>query len=357
MMGFKTGIRFEELDALRGIAALMVVLFHFTMFREQAALGFKLGVTGVDLFFMISGFVIYMSLNRVKTSAEFIINRLSRLYPTYWACVTLTFLSYLVIDFFVKHHVYPLSFYMLYLANMTMFQFYLGQPDLDGPYWTMIIEMIFYISVLLLFRFRLLGKLTSIGMVLILLTLAAIYFFYEYPGVRFLIKWIPLLSFTPLFLAGTLFYKIYTQKNQLVLRYGTIVFCMLSQIALFGYGGTSSGHINKTEYALMLLVYFGVFALFVNHKLHFIVSKPTLFLGKISFALYLIHQHIGIGIIIPFFTTRLHLHFWIGATIALVCVIAIAAFITYYIDIPYGKKFKEKLRILLLQQTKAIATE
>ena len=47
--------RYKELDALRGIAALVVVLFHLTMEREQAKLGFELGVTGVDLFFIISG--------------------------------------------------------------------------------------------------------------------------------------------------------------------------------------------------------------------------------------------------------------------------------------------------------------
>lgn len=53
--------RYTELDALRGIAALMVVFFHFTMDRPQGQMGFKLGVTGVDLFFIISGFVIFMS--------------------------------------------------------------------------------------------------------------------------------------------------------------------------------------------------------------------------------------------------------------------------------------------------------
>ena len=83
--------RYQELDALRGIAAIMVVLFHFTMGRKEANLGFKLGTTGVDMFFIISGFVIFMSINKVKTSGEFIINRISRLYPTYWACVTFTF--------------------------------------------------------------------------------------------------------------------------------------------------------------------------------------------------------------------------------------------------------------------------
>lgn len=47
--------RIKELDSLRGIAALMVVLFHYnSMLKEKAFFLLKLGVTGVDLFFMIS---------------------------------------------------------------------------------------------------------------------------------------------------------------------------------------------------------------------------------------------------------------------------------------------------------------
>ena len=93
-----TTSRYKELDALRGIAALIVVLFHFTMEREQAKLGFELGVTGVDLFFIISGFVIYMTINKVSTTLEFVINRFTRLFPVYWSCVTFTFLLQVIIS-------------------------------------------------------------------------------------------------------------------------------------------------------------------------------------------------------------------------------------------------------------------
>src|ERR1700743_3793687 len=141
-----TANRYRELDALRGIAALMVVLFHITIGRPET----KFGVTGVDLFFMISGFVIYMSLTKVKNSLEFVINRVSRLYPTYWTCVTFTYILICI----YQHDGSPPTKFINYLGNMTMFQYYLGIKDLDGPYWTMIIEMIFYIGMLFLFHFR-----------------------------------------------------------------------------------------------------------------------------------------------------------------------------------------------------------
>ena len=95
----------------------------------------------------------------------------------------------------------------------------------------------------------------------------------------------------------------------------------------------------------MIILYFGLFTLFVNDKLSFIVSKGTLFLGKISFALYLIHQYISIHVIIPYFTEVLLVNFWITSLfISLPVVIILASIITYYIEVPFSKKMKEKLK-------------
>ena len=94
----------------------------------------------------------------------------------------------------------------------------------------------------------------------------------------------------------------------------------------------------------MLFIYFGLFILFVNGRLKFIISKPTLFLGKISFALYLVHQYISMRLIIPYATDRLHMNFRIVALfIALPVVIAVATFITYFIEIPVSKKMRGTL--------------
>lgn len=137
--------RVKELDSLRGIAAILVVIFHFTMDQQGTSHLFTLGSTGVDLFFIISGFVIFMSLLKIRDSKSFIINRVSRLYPTYWACVTFTFILISITaayDPTVRH----VSFGH-YLANMTMFQHFFLISDIDGPYWTMIIEMMFYIGI------------------------------------------------------------------------------------------------------------------------------------------------------------------------------------------------------------------
>ena len=76
--------RLESVDALRGIAAVAVVLFHFTtrydqLFIHREPLGFSVpwGHLGVNLFFMISGFVIFMTLDKTRRPADFVVSRFS----------------------------------------------------------------------------------------------------------------------------------------------------------------------------------------------------------------------------------------------------------------------------------------
>jgi peptidoglycan/LPS O-acetylase OafA/YrhL len=87
-----------ELNALRGFAAFAVMLFHYTsrygqLYGYNDLLPFHMswGQYGVQLFFLISGFVIFMTLGRTRQPINFVVGRFSRLYPTYWAGVIATF--------------------------------------------------------------------------------------------------------------------------------------------------------------------------------------------------------------------------------------------------------------------------
>ena len=328
--------RIPELDALRGIACLMVILFHFTCERPQAPFGFQIGTTGVDLFFIISGFVIVMSLQRVSKTSEFVFNRLSRLYPTYWTAVTL---SFILIS--IEQNKMQLKDYF---GNMTMFQFYFRIPDIDGHYWTMIVEMIFYAAIALLFYFKWFKHLNLICLTLSILVVVITHCGSDVTQLKKIISFIPLLQFIPLFFAGSIFYKIYTVKTKLLENYLIILFCLICQLSLFDYAGRSKGSIDLFEYIIILTLFFGVFVLLVNNKLKFIVNKVTIFIGKISFALYLIHYRISIDFIIPYLTEKLHVHFWIASLLfALPISIFIASVITFYIEIPINKKLRKLL--------------
>src|SRR3954471_5447882 len=89
--------RLVELDALRGVAVLLVVAFHYTARFAEAypaagagAPDFSFGAYGVHLFFIISGFVIIMTVDRSERAADFVVARFSRLFPAYWTAILIT---------------------------------------------------------------------------------------------------------------------------------------------------------------------------------------------------------------------------------------------------------------------------
>ncbi|MBD1393712.1 acyltransferase family protein [Mucilaginibacter glaciei] len=338
--------RYLELDALRGFAAMFVMLFHYTQGKVSTKF-FALGVTGVDLFFLISGFVIFMSINHVASGREFVINRVARLYPTYWACVSITFGVMVFLRMIHFNAVHDSNAGVAnYLGNLTMFQYYLHIKDLDVPYWTMIIEMLFYLLILALYQLKWLKHIITIGClfnILILVNYALV--------VRVVIPnynvYFPLVNHFALFFGGIVFYKIATQSISIPAGYSMLVFCLITQITVYRFAGSDPDHISQLQYFGVLLLYFTLFVLFINEKLRFIISAPAVFLGKISFALYLIHSYIFRGVI-GFAEKRFHLPFWIATLlIAIPAAILLAYLITAFIEKPLGKKLKSMLNASL----------
>lgn len=150
--------RLALLDGLRLVAALAVVLFHWTAWHhehwgrqgEPAAEAWpglsqfsSVGALGVQLFFVISGFVILLS-SYGKSPARFIGSRVGRLYPAYWVAVLATATLTFVLWPAMGSQRSPVDI----LANLTMFQGGLGVGHIDGVYWTLWVEMKFYLWIL-----------------------------------------------------------------------------------------------------------------------------------------------------------------------------------------------------------------
>lgn len=86
--------RLERLQLLRGIAALLIVLFHATQlsyqkFDQLFLLGlFRFGDAGVEFFFVLSGFILFFvhqkDINHRSRALPFLLKRLIRIYPFYW---------------------------------------------------------------------------------------------------------------------------------------------------------------------------------------------------------------------------------------------------------------------------------
>ena len=144
--------RLHGVDALRGVAALLVMLFHYTTRYEEKfghlsppAFHVSWGYLGVNLFFMISGFVIFMTLERTSRPADFLVSRFSRLFPAYWVAALVTFVTLQLATELGKSVSYAEA-----AANGIMFHGLLGVPHIDGVYWTLEVELLFYWAMFLL---------------------------------------------------------------------------------------------------------------------------------------------------------------------------------------------------------------
>src|SRR5690349_23354827 len=87
----KSGTRISELDGLRGIAILLVLAFHFTPLTgplRSMVHVFQLGWTGVDLFFVLSGYLItgilVDTIGHRYYYRNFIVRRCLRIFPAYY---------------------------------------------------------------------------------------------------------------------------------------------------------------------------------------------------------------------------------------------------------------------------------
>ena len=128
---------------------------------------FDLGITGVVLFFAISGFVIYGTLRGPREGAgrRFIITRFFRLFPAYWVSVAAGLI------FIWWWQGWPITWPMV-AANATMLPDVLGQPPVMGLYWTLGTELVFYLSCWLIWRLGLLNNARFLAGLVVALSLA-----------------------------------------------------------------------------------------------------------------------------------------------------------------------------------------
>lgn len=152
--------RIEALDGLRFIAFLMVMFYHYLFIaplqgsipRAYAVEAFSFGEYGVDLFFLISGFVITLS-SENRTARGFLIARFNRIVPLFIACALIVFLfsvSLPMID--AKERIGSL------LYSLSFFPKIFGKEYFSAVYWTITIEVTFYILVALLMSLNLWDK-------------------------------------------------------------------------------------------------------------------------------------------------------------------------------------------------------
>jgi len=151
--------RMAWLDALRAIAALLVVYAHLSRFLLRDARAFTsehlhAGPAGVMLFFLVSGYIIPASLERHGSLRAFWISRLGRLFPLY-VVVAVVVVGLGAAGLFPAQPQLAAHPAITVLAHVTMLPFLLGAPLVTPVFWTLTFEMAFYLLVSALFAVRL----------------------------------------------------------------------------------------------------------------------------------------------------------------------------------------------------------
>ena len=306
--------RIYELDGLRGLAAISLLLYHYTSrFSEKFEtniitdiFNFKYGNYGVEVFFAISGFVIFMSIEKIRNPFEFIYKRFIRLYPTFWICMLVTFFFLL----FFGPQILKVNLKQL-IINFSMLPSLFNVQPVDGVYWTLKVEMAFYVLILFLLVVKQIQKVLLIGFIYILLGI-----------IVFAILRLPMYYYYgTLFLTGINFYQIWKNGG----KWGNHLQIFLCLMLSF--------FMENRELMFVTLGVTSIFYLLVNEKLKFLSLAPFIFLGKISYALYLLHQYIG-------YTIQLHMiqagitNFLILLVVPIIISVTLATLITFSVEKP-----------------------
>jgi peptidoglycan/LPS O-acetylase OafA/YrhL len=273
-------MRLKHIDALRGIAALMVTIFHLSgssgLSKQTASFG-KYGYLGVEIFFVISGFVLPYSLfksgYKLKNFFTFILKRIIRISPAYIVIILIS----MVLAAVTGREIISLPRFALHLVFLNSF---FGYQDISAVFWTLKIEFGFYILIGLLFTHFFTSNYKSLLLIAVAIVLAL------FNTLGFPLLWVSYFAFPllwmPYFALGILiFNRRFTNMNSFAFWSMSGVLILVN-FKMHGFAETFAG----------CFAYF--FILFVKiENFGKIIGRFLLWLGMISYSLYLVHWELG----------------------------------------------------------------
>lgn len=301
--------RQTRLDALRGLAIVAVFLYHyyarwpqFLPFGErfQWAPIFRLGLPGVELFFMISGYVIFLTLDNSRSFLEFVSRRWIRLFPAMLIAVALIYLTApwlpgrpagapRLLDALPG----LLFFEPGWLAALTGREF----QDFEGAFWSLFVEFRFYVIFGVLYFTLGAGRASRVLLVLSLTGFASRLIEMRFPpqvAARSALDFLQTaldLKFLPWFLIGMAAYEFKAVEGCEAIRgrrqWGLLLLAALPLI----FSERRQIHI-----LVILLVAF-LYGVFGSGGKAIYQSRWLLFFGYVSYPLYLIHENAGVALI------------------------------------------------------------
>lgn len=338
--------RMYALDALRFAAAVGVVLYHFTARWHRGwgeAPGEVFPVLGhvstyfalaPELFFVVSGFVILWTAwgRSVPAVAA---SRLARIYPAYWAALALT--SGLLL--FLWRDGKQISWGEV-AVNATLLQEVVGVRHVDGVYWTLWVELRFYLLIVLL---------VAIG----LTRNRVLAFAGLWPVVALAVAWadVPVLEtllisrYAPLFAGGMLLYLLYRDGHARlpwVLLVGNVVLAVNNIVPaqMQSLGKNTVFEPNPWLLGVLTVGCFVAVGALALTRLRTISWAPLAALGALTYPLYLVHEFWGWWVIARLSPT---LPPWVVLGVAVTLVVALATALHHAIEKPSSPRVRRWL--------------
>ena len=298
--------RFKVLDGVRGIAALIVAfVWHYPNFASETYPFDKLlywpyryGWIMVDLFFIMSGFVFLNMYSRKITEralskTDFFILRFSRLYPLHWLMLIVVILVKIArkcmtgSGFFVYYN----NNMFFFLQNILSIQNGWLQTDFsfNGPSWSISVEIMMYIIFFMVFHFLGTGK-RSFACCLLLIYLGLMMhvsgwdrpFFNDQMG----------RGLAGFFIGCVIGEVLNFCKTRVNLEKILLRLCVAGVLALMVFPIVFGSVVLKGRAALYIYTFFPAFiiiSLKIKAVSRILSIRPLLYLGEISYSVYLIH--------------------------------------------------------------------
>ncbi len=321
----KEKTRISVLDGFRAIAIVSVMLYHYfsrwTPPNNETSLYpyddlynyFTWGDHGVKFFFIISGFVIYFTLEKTENLILFWKKRIIRLLPS---IIIASFLTFFFFTFFDSGRVFPeshsvknfipsISFINPALIN-TVFD--IDVSYLNGSYWSLWPEIQFYFLVSCIYylnRNRFIANFIIVSITLILLN----YLVQNIQGSNklnieisdsllnwytiWITKGFDLITYLPFFSMGTLAYLLYKNNNE---KNKTSLFLKLCATFIIIFILYTGANMPVRFVYFLMVVLFATF-IYLPSKLSVLENPLITEIGESSYFLYLIHENIGVFII------------------------------------------------------------
>jgi exopolysaccharide production protein ExoZ len=289
-----------HIESLRGIAALMVVLFHFVTFTDGNKFLFEsqlvrkiseFGAQGVEMFYIISGFVMMVALKRSNYNINkyliYLSKRCIRILPTYWITILLICTVSFCLHTFLWGIPYDWNARNI-ITNATFTADFFQRDWINPIFITLKIEFQFYILIGLVYPFW--NKNFFIKLIFILVSLGLTYLSSDYNNV---------LKYLPYFLIGMTTQELYVNKNS---KFIFLLILPITFVLIF----------NKLDDLFIVVLT----TLLISYP--FSYSKIITKMGEISYSLYLTHGISGgwtIYFLYTYFGNKMNIIFLLTAII------------------------------------------